>query len=218
MSEVKILEELDRLMKQYEQRWGQPVDVSTVSRAFTKEKLCLVLRRIVDTGESTLSGQGDTRFCSTDLGFCRVTVAQRTSSTLRSTALQNPKSEAQNSFRPQVLSFGSWQGNGMRRTGRTPIDVNAASCQKTALGACIPLFTEGIQTGWNHTVECMIRYYERIRPKERRRSCREEGTILGEACPFCKKQVRMWSCGSYGQSHIIRCETAGCMFDTIRGL
>lgn len=127
MSEVKILEELDRLMKQYEQRWGQPVDVSTVSRAFTQEKLCLVLRRIVDTGES-------------------------------------------------------------------------------------------VQTGWNHTVECMIRYYERIRPEERRRSCREEGTILGEACPFCKKQVRMWSCGSYGQSHIIRCETAGSMFDTIRGL
>ena len=93
--------------------------------------------------DGTLSGQGDTRFCTTDLRFCRVTVAQRTSSTLRSSALQNRKSEAQNSFGPQVPSFGGWQGNGMRRTGRTPIDVNAASRQKTVLGACVPLSTEG---------------------------------------------------------------------------
>ena len=93
----------------------------------------------------TLRGQGDTRFCTTDLRFCRVTVAQRTSSTLRSSALQNHKSEAQNSFGPQVPYFGGWQGNGMRRTGRTPIDVNAASRQKTALGASVPLFTEGKQ-------------------------------------------------------------------------
>ena len=94
-------------------------------------------------GLDTLSEQGDTRFCTTDLGFCRVTVAQRTSSTPRSSALQNPKSEAQNSFGPQVPYFGGWQGNGMRRTGRTPIDVNAASRQKTVLGASVPLFTEG---------------------------------------------------------------------------
>ena len=93
--------------------------------------------------DSTLSGQGDTRFCTTDLRFCCVTVAQRTSSTLRSSALQNRKSVVQNSFGPQVSSFGGWQGNGMRRTGRTPIDVNAASRQKTALGACVPLSTEG---------------------------------------------------------------------------
>ena len=78
----------------------------------------------------TLSEQGDTRFCTTDLWFCHVTVAQRTSSTLRSSALQNHKSEAQNSFGPQVPYFGGWQGNGMRRTGRTPIDVNAASRKK----------------------------------------------------------------------------------------
>ena len=32
----------------------------------------------------------------------------------------------------------------MRRTGRTPIDVNADSRQKTVLEACIPLYTEGI--------------------------------------------------------------------------
>ena len=92
----------------------------------------------------TLSEQGATRFCTTDLRFCRVTVTQRTSSTLRSSALQNHKSEAQNSFGPQVPYFGGWQGNGMRRTGRTPIDVNAASRQKTVLGASVPLFTEGI--------------------------------------------------------------------------
>ncbi len=56
-------------------------------------------------GLDTLSEQGATRFCTTDLGFCRVTVAQR--------------------------------------TGRTPIDVNVASRQKTVLGASVPLFTEG---------------------------------------------------------------------------
>ncbi len=94
--------------------------------------------------DNTLSEQGDTRFCTTDLGFCRVTVAQRTSSTPRSSALQNPKSEAQNSFGPQVPYFGGWQSNGMRRTGRTPIDVNVASRQKTVLGASVPLFTEGM--------------------------------------------------------------------------
>ena len=31
----------------------------------------------------------------------------------------------------------------MRRTERTPIEVNAANRQKMALGACIPLYTEG---------------------------------------------------------------------------
>ncbi len=41
----------------------------------------------------------------------------------------------------------SAQGDGMRRTGRTPIDVNAANLQKMALGACIPLSTEGILRG-----------------------------------------------------------------------
>ena len=49
----------------------------------------------------------------------------------------------QNSFGPQSPYFGGWQGNGWRRTGRTPTDVNAASRQKTAVGACIPLSTEG---------------------------------------------------------------------------
>ena len=99
--------------------------------------LLLIMRKY------TPSGQRDTRFCTTDLLFCCVTVAQRTSSTLRSSALQNHKSVAQNSFGPQVPYFGGWQGNGMRRTGRTPIDVNAASRQKTVLGACVPLSTEG---------------------------------------------------------------------------
>ena len=103
--------------------------------------LLLIMRKY------TPSGQRDTRFCTTDLLFYCVTVAQRTSSTLRSSALQNHKSEAQNSFGPQVPYFGGWQGNGMRRTGRTPIDVNAASRQKTVLGACVPLSTEGTLIG-----------------------------------------------------------------------
>ena len=51
----------------------------------------------------TLSRQGNTRFCTTDLRFCGFTVA-----------------------------------------GRTPTDVNAASRQKTAVGACVPLSTEGM--------------------------------------------------------------------------
>ena len=58
--------------------------------------------------DDTLSGQGDTRFCTTDLRFCGVTVARRTSSTPRSSALQNHKSEAQNSFGPQSPYFGGW--------------------------------------------------------------------------------------------------------------
>ena len=112
--------------------------------------MCVKLARqwfqwnILFSGRYTLSGQRDIRFCTPDFWFCHVTVAQRTSSTLRSSALQNQKSEAQNSFGPRVASFGGWQGNGMRRTGRTPIDVNAASHQKTVPGACVPLSTEGI--------------------------------------------------------------------------
>ena len=71
-----------------------------------------------------------------------VIVTQCTSSILRSTALQNHKSVVQNSFGPQVLSFSDWQSNGIRRTGHTLSDGNAASCQKTVLGACILLFSE----------------------------------------------------------------------------
>jgi hypothetical protein len=50
----------------------------------------------------------------------------------------------QNSFGPQPPNFGGWQGNGWRRTGCTPTDVNAASRQKTVVEACVPLSTEGI--------------------------------------------------------------------------
>ena len=49
----------------------------------------------------------------------------------------------QNSFGPQPPNFGGWQGNGWRRTGCTPTDVNAASRQKTVVEACVPLSTEG---------------------------------------------------------------------------
>lgn len=94
-------------------------------------------------GKFTLSVQGGTRFCIAYLRFCCVTVVQRTSSTLRSSALHNRKYATQNSFGPQVPGFGGWQGNGMRRTERTPIEVNAANRQKMALGACIPLYAEG---------------------------------------------------------------------------
>ena len=48
-------------------------------------------------------------------------------STPRSSALQNHKSEMQNSLGPQPPNFGGWQGNGWRRTGCTPTNVNAAS-------------------------------------------------------------------------------------------
>ncbi len=65
-------------------------------------------------------------------------------STPRSSALQNHKSEMQNSFGPQPPNFGGWQGNGWRRTGCTPTDVNAASRQKTVVEACVPLSTEGM--------------------------------------------------------------------------
>ncbi len=70
----------------------------------------------------TLSEQGATQFCTTDLRFCRVTVTQR--------------------------------------TGRTPIDVNAASRQKTVLGASVPLFTEGTDDGFLSLVSCDINQYK----------------------------------------------------------
>ena len=71
-------------------------------------------------------------------------------STPRSSALQNRKSEMQNSFGPQPPNFGGWQGNGWRRTGCTPTDVNAASRQKTVVEACVPLSTEGIIMNYFH--------------------------------------------------------------------
>lgn len=40
---------------------------------------------------------------------------------------------------PLVSSFDGWCGNGMRRAGYTLTDVNAASRQKTAPEACVPL-------------------------------------------------------------------------------
>ena len=73
------------------------------------------------------------------LRYCRSAYVH----TLRTSALQNHKSETQNSFGPWVPSSGGWQGNGMRRTGRTPLAVNAAIHQKTVPGACVPLSAEG---------------------------------------------------------------------------
>ncbi len=73
------------------------------------------------------------------LRYCRSAYVH----TLRTSALQNHKSETQNSFGPRVPSSGGWQGNGMRRTGRTPLAVNAAIHQKTVPGACVPLSAEG---------------------------------------------------------------------------
>jgi len=78
-----------------------PIDINIYSYQRTLLEICNLLFT-----ESTLSVQGDTRFRTTDLRFCCVTVVQRTSSTLHSSALQKRKSVAQNSSGPQVPSLG----------------------------------------------------------------------------------------------------------------
>ena len=50
------LQECERLERVYKERWGREVDLSLLPRTVTQEMLCLILRRIVDTGESSLVG------------------------------------------------------------------------------------------------------------------------------------------------------------------
>jgi len=56
MVNKQALEEIERLEQIYKQRWNTSVDTSLLPRTVTQEQLCLILRRIIDTGESCLVG------------------------------------------------------------------------------------------------------------------------------------------------------------------
>lgn len=48
--------EIEKLEELYKLRWNKEVDYSLLPHSVTQEQLCLILRRIVDTGESCLVG------------------------------------------------------------------------------------------------------------------------------------------------------------------
>jgi hypothetical protein len=54
----EALEEINELSSVYEKNWGIPVDYTILPAGLCQEKLVVVLRRIVDTGESVLVGYG----------------------------------------------------------------------------------------------------------------------------------------------------------------
>lgn len=58
MIDKSALCEIEKLQKIYENRWGKSLDfsISLLPRTVTQDRLCLILRRIVDTGESCLIG------------------------------------------------------------------------------------------------------------------------------------------------------------------
>lgn len=56
MIDELALHEIEKLQKIYEKKWGKSLDLSLLPRSVTQDRLCLILRRIVDTGESCLTG------------------------------------------------------------------------------------------------------------------------------------------------------------------
>ena len=56
MINIKILQELNKLSALYEKRWGKKVDYIGMPSNISQERLLLVLRYIVDTGDSVLVG------------------------------------------------------------------------------------------------------------------------------------------------------------------
>lgn len=64
--------EIERLQKMYEERWGITPDTSILPRSVTQERLCLILRRIIDTGESCLVGYNKVKDISLDYYFKKI--------------------------------------------------------------------------------------------------------------------------------------------------
>ena len=60
MVNEEALEEIEKLSNIYEKTWGVPVDYTILPAGLTQEKLVVVLKRIVDTGESVLVGYAET--------------------------------------------------------------------------------------------------------------------------------------------------------------
>lgn len=50
------LQEIAKLEEIYKARWQTVVDISLLPPGITQERYCLILRRIIDTGESCLVG------------------------------------------------------------------------------------------------------------------------------------------------------------------
>ena len=50
------LEQIDILSDLYQYRWGKSLDYTIIPQNMTQEDLLIVLKRIVDTGESILIG------------------------------------------------------------------------------------------------------------------------------------------------------------------
>lgn len=55
LSQAAILEAI-KLTEQYEMVWGTPLDTTALPSTLTQEKLCLVLRQIIESGDSILVG------------------------------------------------------------------------------------------------------------------------------------------------------------------
>lgn len=56
MINEEAMQRIEELNKEYERRWGKPVDYLIKPAGLTQESLVIVLERIVDTGESILVG------------------------------------------------------------------------------------------------------------------------------------------------------------------
>ena len=56
MVNEEALEEIEKLSILYEKNWGVPIDYMILPAGLTQEKLLVVLKRIVETGESVLVG------------------------------------------------------------------------------------------------------------------------------------------------------------------
>ena len=56
MFDAEVMKEIEKLSKLYEERWHAYVDKMVIPEKLSQEELVIVLRRIVDTGESVLVG------------------------------------------------------------------------------------------------------------------------------------------------------------------
>ena len=91
----------------------------------------------------TLSVQGTKRLCHVILFIFGVILSRRTSSTPLSSALKMGKIPMAEVGESEGAEFAVLQGTWMRRTGRTPIESNAAELQIQPFWPFGPLYTEG---------------------------------------------------------------------------
>lgn len=56
MINEEAIKQIELLELEYEHNWGKKVDYTILPRGISQEKLVVILKRIVDTGESILVG------------------------------------------------------------------------------------------------------------------------------------------------------------------